>query len=283
MNRSAEELLQVKRTSFVGKHKNEVLAFFNATGETPESDFYYIERAIEKGNMISFTEYYRGLHSWFEGEIYPIGGGVTIYFRDITERKRQHMTLRLEKEVLEMNAIPESSLDTTVVHFLKGWEKIYPTMKCAVNLLREDKKHVKFLGAPGMPKEFIKAVDGIMIGPKSGSGGTAMYRKKPVYSSNIETDPIWEDFRAVALKNNIRACWSIPIINAQNEVLASFSIYFPVPKEPDIQQMNAIERAANILRVVAENKLSEEQIRMSNQRYHFVTKATNEAIWDLDL
>jgi len=283
MNRSAEELLQVNRSSFLGKHKDEVLSFFGATGDSPETNFFYIDRAIEKGKMISFTEYYKGLHSWFEGEIYPIGGGVTIYFRDITERKRQHMILRLEKEVLEMNAMQESALDTTLLHFLKGFEKIYPLMRTSVLLLREDKKHLRPLAAPGLSKEFLKALDGLPIGPKAASCGTAMYRKKPVFSSNIESDPIWENLRAVALKNNIRACSSIPIINAQNEVLASFSIYYATPKEADTLEMNSIERAANILRVIIENKLSEEQIRMSNQRYHFVTKATNEAIWDLDL
>ena len=87
MNRSAEELLQVDREQLCWQHKNEVLAYFGASADSPETTFHYIDRAIEKGKMISFTEYYRELHLWFEGEIYPIGGGVTIYFRDITERK----------------------------------------------------------------------------------------------------------------------------------------------------------------------------------------------------
>ncbi len=283
MNRSAEELLQVNRKSFIGKHKDQVLAYFGASGKTPETSFHYIERAIEKRKMISFIQYYKELNFWFEGEIYPIGGGVTIYFRDITERKQQDMTLRLEKEVLEMNAMAESALDVTVQHFLKGLERIYPSMKCSVLLLRENKKGIKTLAAPGLPKEYLKAIDSMQIGPKAASCGTAMFRKKPVYVSSIETDPLWKDYKEVALKNNLRACWSIPIINAQHEVLGSFATYYPYPKVPDNMEVNAIDRAANILRVIIENKISEEQIRMSNQRYHFVTKATNEAIWDLDL
>ena len=283
MNRSAEELLQVDRKTFVGKHKNEVLAYFGASADSPETTFHYIDRAIEKRKMISFTEYYRELNLWYEGEIYPIGSGVTIYFRDVTERKRQDMTLRLEKEVLEMNAMAESALDVTVQHFLKGIEKIHPSVKCSVLLRREDKQRVKALSAPGISKEFLKALDGMQIGPNSASCGTAMFRKKAVYVSSIETDPLWKDLKTVALKNNLRACWSIPIINAQNEVLGSFATYYPYPKVPDNLEVNAIDRATNILRVIIENKLSEEQIRMSNQRYHFVTKATNEAIWDLDL
>src|SRR5205085_5173521 len=164
MNRSAEELLQVDRSSFIGKHKDEVLNFLGANGNSPDMQFLYIEKAVEKRKTISFTEYYRQLDSWFEGVIYPIGGGVTIYFRDVTERKRQDMTLRLEKEVLEMNAIPESTLENMVQHFLKGLEKIQPNIKSSVLLLNEDKKYTRPLAAPGITKEFIKAIDGMMIG-----------------------------------------------------------------------------------------------------------------------
>jgi PAS domain S-box-containing protein len=283
MNRSAEELLQVDRSSFVGKHKDEVLSFLGANGDSPETHFTYIDKALQKRKAISFTEYYEQLHSWFEGVIYPIGGGLTIYFRDVTERKRQDMMLRLEKEVLEMNAIPESTLENTVQHFLKGLENIHSNIRSSVLLLQEDKKSTKLLAAPGMPKEFIKAIDGMPIGPRAASCGTAMFRKRSVFVGDIEHDPLWAGFKQVAIKNKLHACWSIPIISAGNEVLGSFAVYNAHPKEPSTSDMNLIERASNILRVIIENKLSEEQIRMSNKRYHFVTKATNEAIWDLDL
>ncbi len=283
MNRSAEELLQVDRISFMGKHKDEVLKVLGVLGNSPENSFQYIDRAVQKKKEISFTEYYKDLNSWFEGVIYPIGGGVTIYFRDVTERKKQDMTLRLEKEVLEMNAIAESPLDITVNHFLKGLEKIHSNMKCSVLLLQDDKKYVKLLAAPGIPKEFMRAIDGMSTGPKAASCGTAMFRKKAVYVTNIQTDPLWDDLKNIARKHKVHACWSIPIITAQNEVLGSFGIYFSQPREAVPAEINVIERASNILRLIIESKLSEEQIRMSNQRYHFVTKATNEAIWDLDL
>jgi PAS domain S-box-containing protein len=283
MNRSAEELLHVDRSSFVGKHKNEVLSLLGANGESPETTFIYIDKAIQKRKAISFTEYHGRLHCWFEGVIYPIGGGVTIYFRDVTERKRQDMILRLEKEVLEINAIPESTLENTAQHFLKGLERIQPNTRFSVQLLSEDKRHMKPLAAPSMSKEFIKGISALAIGPNKGSCGTAMFSKKPVYVSDTAKDPLWKDYQNVAIKNNFRASWSIPIINAQNDVLGSFAIYFYQPKEPSAVEVNMVERAANILRVIIENKSAEEQIRMSNQRYHFVTKATNEAIWDLDL
>ncbi len=284
MNRSAEELLEVKRKHFIGKGKDEIYHLLTlGNNNKSEFSFPYLEKALEKRKMVSFSEYYPRLSAWFEGEIYPLGNGLTIYFRDITERKRQEMTLRLEKEVLEMNALPESSLDLTVDHFLKGIETIYPGMLCSVILLREDKQHIKPLSSPSIPKEYSKAIDWTPIGPKAGSCGTAMFLKKAVYVTNIQTDPLWKEFRELAAEFDLGACWSIPIITGKEDIAGSLAIYYRQPKEPLEHEIKAIERASDILRVILENKKAAEQIRLSNERYHFVTKATNEAIWDLDL
>ncbi|HEY0677923.1 MAG TPA: PAS domain S-box protein [Chitinophagaceae bacterium] len=224
---------------------------------------------------------------WFNCVIRPVVGpeaqvdAICVTISNVTPRKRQEMTLALEKRVLELNALPESSLADSVNTLLQGIEKIYPGMLCSVVQMQNDV--IRPLAAPSIPEEYSAAIDGLMIGEKVGSCGTAMYLKKPVFVSDIENDPLWKDFKSLALQHKLRACWSIPIINARNEVLASFAIYYQVPKEPLDYEIRAIERAADILRVIIQNKQAEDHIRVSNQRYHFVTKATNEAIWDLDL
>ena len=283
MNRSAEELLGVKRKTFVGLSKNEVHKLLVNSSDLTGFEFTHIESAMKTGKMVSFVEYNRILGAWFEGEVYPIGVGATLYFRDITDRKRQDMTLALEKSVLEMNALPESALDATVNFFLQGIEKIYRDMICSVVLLRDDKKHIKSLSGPSLPEAYVNAIDGVEIGPTAGSCGTAMHFKESVYVTDIATDPLWSDYKELALEHNLRACWSIPITDSRNEVLATFAIYYNAPRKPVDYEIGAIERAADILRVILENKQAEENIRVTNQRYYFVTKASNEAIWDLDL
>jgi PAS domain S-box-containing protein len=282
MNNAAEKMLRFRREDVIGPDRltnRKKLA--DAVNLEPSIFEMYYKKAFVERKAVHFEKYIVAIQTWFEIDAYPVGDGLTIYFRDITARKRQEMTLSLEKRVLEMNAMPESPLADTINNFLKGLEQIYPGMLCSVVL--HENQTIKPIAAPSLPEEFTKLTDGVLIGPKAGSCGTAMFLRKAVYVSDIENDPLWEDHKEIALRFNLRACWSIPIINARNEVLASFAIYYNTPKEPRDFEMRAIERAADILRVVIENKYAEDHIRVTNQRYHFVTKATNEAIWDLDL
>ena len=75
--------------------------------------------------------------------------------------------------------------------------------------------HVRHGAAPSLNETFIRAIDGQPIGPKAGSCGTAAYRKEPVYVTDIASDPLWEDYRDIALAHGLRACWSTPIKAAE--------------------------------------------------------------------
>src|SRR6185503_15003047 len=97
-----------------------------------------------------------------------------------------------------------------------------PGMLCSVLLLSEDGDHVRHGAAPSLPPEYVKAIDGSAIGPKHGSCGTAMYRGEPVVVTDILTDPLWDDYRDLAVPNGLRACWSTPILSGRGKVLGSF-------------------------------------------------------------
>ena len=54
------------------------------------------------------------------------------------------------------------------------------------------------------PTAYCEAIDGVAIGPSVGSCGTAAYRRERVCVSDIASDPLWDDFRELALAR--RAC-----------------------------------------------------------------------------
>jgi GAF domain-containing protein len=88
-----------------------------------------------------------------------------------------------------------------------------PEMLCSILLLSADGDHVKHAVAPSLPENYVKAIDGMPIGPKHGSCGTAMWRGKPVIVTDIATDPLWEDYRQYASGIGMAACWSTPILS----------------------------------------------------------------------
>lgn len=51
-------------------------------------------RARDNQISVEFEAFYPPLEGWYENHVYPSGGGISVYFRDITERKRVEVALR---------------------------------------------------------------------------------------------------------------------------------------------------------------------------------------------
>jgi PAS domain S-box-containing protein len=277
-NHEAERITCLSAAEIVGQPIREKLP------ELVDSDTYQsFQKAFKKKMTVTLEQYNDRSDRWLEMSVYPSEEGLFAYFKDVTIRKKQETMLALEKKVLEQNSHKKASLKAILNNFLKGIEKIFPGMYCSVLTLDEDGVRVRHLAAPGMPAIYAHAIDGLPIGPAAGSCGTAMYRKEKVIVSDIETDPIWEGARELALKFGLRACWSFPVVNGGREVMAAFAVYYTAAKSPTPLELNIVERAANLVTTIIESKRAEEELRISNERYKLVTKATNDAIWDRDL
>ena len=134
-----------------------------------------------------------------------------------------------------------------------------PDTICSVLLLSDDGDHVRHGSAPGLPAEYVKAIDGAPIGPKNGSCGTAMYRGQPVIVSDILQDPLWEDYRDLASAAGLRACWSTPIMSAKGKVLGSFAMYYREPQTPTGEESGLTEVATRIAGQAIEKQLARER------------------------
>jgi hypothetical protein len=133
-----------------------------------------------------------------------------------------------------------------------------PDMLCSVLLLSDDGDHVRHGAAPNLPEDYVKAIDGAPIGPKNGSCGTAMYRGEPVFVTDIFTDPLWEDYRALAEGSGLRACWSTPILSGRGKVLGSFAMYYRDPRTPTGSETGLTEVATRIAGLAIEHQAGRE-------------------------
>ncbi|WP_101295318.1 PAS domain S-box protein [Halegenticoccus soli] len=59
------------------------------------------ERLTESGRPISFEEYFPPLDAWFRVHVYPSETGVSVYFRDVTERKRRERELERYETIVD--------------------------------------------------------------------------------------------------------------------------------------------------------------------------------------
>src|SRR5437016_13257289 len=81
----------------------------------------------------------------------------------------------------------------------------------SILLMDPNGKQLRHGGAPNLPKTDTQAIDGAFIGSAVGSCGTAAHRAEQVIVSDIAVDPLWADFRDLALAHAVRACWSTPL------------------------------------------------------------------------
>ena len=115
----------------------------------------------------------------------------------------------------------------------------------SILLIDDSGRHLVHGAAPSLPKAYCDAIDGIAIGPEVGSCGTAAYVGHSIYVIDIATDPLWADFRDLALAHGLRACCSTPIFAASGEMLGTFAIYYRTPRAPYPEEVEAINAISN--------------------------------------
>ncbi len=129
-----------------------------------------------------------------------------------------------------------------------------PGMLCSVLLLSDDGDHVRHGAAPSLPEDYVKAIDGAPLGPKQGSCGTAMYRGERVIVTDILKDPLWDDYRELAVASGLRACWSTPIMSGRGKVLGSFAMYYREPRTPTGEEAGLTQVATRIAGLAIEHQ-----------------------------
>ena len=129
-------------------------------------------------------------------------------------------------------------------HLLAVEEMAESEIITSILLLSSDGRRLSHGAGPNLPQAYRDSIDGAEIGPTAGSCGTAAYFGRPVYVTDIETDPLWSDYRHLALPHGLRSCWSTPIRGADGSVIGTFAIYHRTAGSPTKDELKAIDLIA---------------------------------------
>ena len=108
-------------------------------------------------------------------------------------------------------------------------------------LVTPDGKRLSYGAGPTVPASYSRASDSVEIGLCAGSCAAAAYLGRPVYSIDIETDPLWRNSRDLTLQHGYRSCWSTPIRNSCGAIVATFAILHRTVGMPTHDEIEAIE------------------------------------------
>jgi PAS domain S-box-containing protein len=183
---------------------------------------------------------------------------------DITARKRAELLLAGEKRLLEMVARGDS-LPLILDALCRLVEQLASGARSSILLFEPNGNCLRHGAAPSLPQAYIDAIDGLAIGPSAGSCGTAAYRAEPVIVSDIANDPLWANYRDLALPHGLRACWSAPILSYEGKVLGTFAIYYCDLRSPTPELHEIIEQITHLASIALERKQAENALRASEQ------------------
>ncbi|WP_029034669.1 PAS domain S-box protein [Salinimicrobium terrae] len=91
-NQHAEKLLENSKDYILGRN------FWDVFPDAVDTEFYRCyQEAVGEQTIVDFEEYFERVNKWFDVTAYPSKGGLSVYFRDVTERKES------ELQIIELN------------------------------------------------------------------------------------------------------------------------------------------------------------------------------------
>jgi formate hydrogenlyase transcriptional activator len=153
---------------------------------------------------------------------------------------------------------------------------------CTIWLPDEGASYLHCVAAPSLPG-FCYHVGRTEVCPKGASCGTAVYRREPVYVTDILTESSWDDYRHVMLPYGIRSVWSRPLFTSEGKVLGTFAILYREPRSPGAKDLQLIENASHITGIAIERHMKEQALRRERDRLQLLLEISNGVTSRLDL
>lgn len=117
---------------------------------------------------------------------------------DIENGERAEALLAAEQRALELIA-SGACLADILERLCETIDAQASNIKPSVMLMDADGMHLRQAAGPRVPRGWVGAITPLKIGPCKGSCGSAAFLEQRVIVSDIARDPLWADYRELAL------------------------------------------------------------------------------------
>lgn len=196
---------------------------------------------------------------------------------DISLQKYHRELQELELKVFELSANPEVHFYEVLKTFIAGMESLHGGASVCITLFSENNTPdilvQQFSARQAIwAKNFINRHKASLQAP-------GVSPRSVVLSKLEEKDVVGQDHSV----QDWKLCWMVPVSNQKNEQVAVLSFFLNQHRAPSEQESAALNRMRNLLRILIISHTAAEQIRLTNERYDNVLKATHDLIWDWNL
>jgi diguanylate cyclase (GGDEF)-like protein len=196
--------------------------------------------------------------------------------------KKSSSLLEIERQIVDrMNR--GASLKEVLDILTRSIEDMAPECLCSVLLLDDERQHLWEGSKGGLPEVYMRAIDGLAIGPEVGACGSAAFRNETIVVEDIATDPRFATVKDFIMSFGLMACWSVPIRGSNQDAIGTFAMYHRRRAKPKERELRIVEAGAQLAGNAIERLHATERLKENEERIVLAEKAAFLGIWELDI
>ncbi|MBT8284131.1 MAG: PAS domain S-box protein [Flavobacteriaceae bacterium] len=281
VNEAFERITGYKRQEVFGKNCD-----FLQNGDKKQQGIKIVRAALRNGEACKVVvRNYRkdGTLFWNELSITPVrndDGELTHFIavqNDITERIKQEWFKDSKNSILEM-IVAHEPLEDIALKIVELLENSLDDSYVAILMAEEEMRNLKILAAPRLPSDFVHALNGIVIDPKSCSCGIAAHLKKEILVADMAKEDSWRQHKAFPFRNDLKACWSFPMLTHSHENLGALSVYSKKVKTPNSEEKKLINEVTQLASLAIEQNNVRTALQDSRDQLKFYAQELEKTV-----
>ncbi|WP_352283281.1 EAL domain-containing protein [Pseudoalteromonas sp. Q18-MNA-CIBAN-0097] len=251
-------------------------------------DLQVTEREVQSILEGQHTQYFRNryvrkngdaVHLMWSAQYVPSMQTIYAVGRDISELVKTESYQQAQQQILQLISV-EASLDEILKQICLMAQARYPAIKACV-MLKVDQQ-LQLASAPSLSNQYHLALANLDIAGNVGSCGTAAFQNKLVITEDIASDANWQNYSEAALAEHVLACWSLPMVTKEDNVLGTFAFYCKEARAPSLEELELLRSCSRFAANAIERAEQKRLVSESEQRFRSLYQFNPDPVYVID-
>jgi len=163
--------------------------------------------------------------------------------------EESNQLIKVQRDILEI-VVTGNDYQHALDSLCRVAERIVDDAVASIMIYDIDRLALQVRAAPNVPEQAKSELNGLVPGPNQGSCGTAVYKQIPQFVKDTDLDIRWQNFQSLVNNFNIHACWSMPIVDSDKQVVGSFALSSFCKRAPSKFQKNLLRTASYLASLI---------------------------------